>query len=138
MGAKQKPSKWDGVIPETLENYVNLCKYQFLRTFPENVRIDVNIRMRDDITQEMETLAWEAKSKGMDVPQASRLFRNELRRFICKVAGWKHSTKWANSTRNRRNYWQQIEISNTLSMEWNEDNVNPHVYRRLGIVAEDS
>ncbi|MBI4332089.1 MAG: hypothetical protein HY673_12480 [Chloroflexi bacterium] len=131
MGTKPKPSKWDRVIPT---NYDALCRHRFRLAFPKHVRVEVNSRMREDLTQEMEALVWEARAKGMDVPQASRLFKNGLRRFSCKVSGWKNGY----IKREKRNYWKQMEFSNTLSnsTEWDEEegeHLNVRVYRRLGI-----
>lgn len=131
MGARQKPSRWDGVVPEAFENYVGLCVYQFGLMIPRYVRVEINARMGEDVDQEILCLALEAYNKRLDVPQASRLFRNSLRRFVCRVGGWKHGY----IKKERRNYWLQVEKSNTLSTEWSEEgeHFDARVYRRLGI-----
>lgn len=133
MAREHKPGRWDGVIPS---NYDALCRHQFRLTFPKRVRAEVNSRMGDDLTQEMGALVWEARVNGMDVPQASRLFKNGLRYFIRKVGGWKYGY----IKREKRNYWQQMEFSNTLSdsTEWDGEgeHLNVQLYRHLGIEGD--
>lgn len=133
MAAQHKPSKWDGVIPTS---YVSLCAYHFGRSFPKQVRIEINSRMRDDLTQEMKVLAWEAQNRKLDVPQAARLFKNGLRSFICHAGGWKNGSR-KNGSGKKMTYWKQMEFSNTLSdsTEWDEEgeHFNVQLYRRLGV-----
>lgn len=131
MGAKQKPSKWDTVIPETLDHYICLCRCNVRRKLPPRVKEAVDAQMKDDLDQEIYCLALEAFNKRLSVPEASRLFKNGIYKLVRGVGGW----KLGYIKKEKRQYWARVEISNLLSTEWNEEDENfkAQVYRRLGI-----